>query len=388
MDRQIEVSGAEHPVESTAGPERRDSGWKLVAAGTVGVLLGAAAVFLSIPREAPADTTIAEEDTSLEAPAAVVVTPGTVSPPPSLAERVPGLTSDLVAFGFTPSGQAVIQQWFINATEPRTIDVPFGFAIPDMSGRWIAALANQRYGDSLNLHVGNATYQEAVATDVGSVVWSVDQPGRIAWIERTTGGVIAFDRRMDPGEDSQGFALTVPSDARIVWLDGDRLTVTSGGSIVSLQPDGAETARLDGAVFVAATDGWALVRIDDALTFVDADLVPLAPVPLDGASCVDVRFARTQTPLLRLAAVCTGTETTSLEVWDIEPTTSTFTSLAVVPLTAPGTVSWLDGERFVAVPQPDPVSRPRSSITILDVQTGEIVELQWPGAVLGVIGTR
>ena len=120
------------------------------------------------------------------------------------------------------NGQAAIQQWFINATEPRTIDVPFGFAIPDQSGQWIAALANQRYGDSFNLHVGNSTYQEAIATDVGSVVWSVDQPGRIAWAERTNEGVIVFDRRMTPGDSGRVFALAAPSDARIVWLDGDR----------------------------------------------------------------------------------------------------------------------------------------------------------------------
>jgi hypothetical protein len=392
MDRQIDVAGAESLPEPPAARGARDPRWALLGAGIAGGLIGAAAVFLLTIGGTPAETEIATADTSLAAPAVVRAKPGTVQPPPSLAERVPGLTSDLVAFGYTPSGQAVIQQWFINGTEPRTIDVPFGFAIPDLSGRWIAALANQRYGDSLNLHVGNATYQEAIATDVGSVVWSVDEPGRIAWTERTGDGVIAFDRTMDPGDDDRTFALPVPSDTRIVWLDGDRLTLTSGASLIAFQPDGMEVARLDDAEFVAATDGWAVVRIDEVLTLVDEDLVPRAPLRLDGASCGDVRFARKdptrRTPVLRLAAVCGATETPSLEVLDIDPTTSTFTSLAVIPLAVPGAVSWLDGDRFVAVPQPDPVSRPRSTITILDVETGEVTDLQWPGAVLGVIGTR
>jgi hypothetical protein len=317
-----------------------------------------------------------------------VTTRGPIEPPPSLAERVPGLTSDLVAFGFSPSGEAVIQQWFINATEPRTIEVPFGYAIPDQSGRWIAALAGQRYGDSFNLHVGNGTYQEAIATDVGSAVWSVDQPGRIAWTERTAEGMMAFDRRLEPGDEGLAFELPVPSDARLVWLDGDRVTFTSGGSLVALQPDGTEVARLDDAEFLTATNGWGVAWVDDALTLVDTDLVPLAPLPHDGASCGSAQFAPRRAPFIRLAIVCGGTETPWLEVLDIDPTTPTFTLRAQIQLAEPRAASWLDGDRFVAVPQPDPVSRPRSTIAILDVETGQVTDLQWPGAVLGVIGTR
>ena len=77
-----------------------------------------------------------------------------------------------------------------------------------------------------------------------------------------------------------------------------------------------------------------------------------------------------------------------MEVLDIDTTTLTFTLRAQIPLTEPFAASWLDGDRFVAVPQPDPVSRPRSTIRILDVETGAVTDLQWPGSVLGVIGTR
>ncbi len=392
MERQIEVTGAEHPERPPETSGRRNSSWALLLAGAAGVLIGAAAVFLLSLDDAAADPTVADADTSLQAPAVVVTNPGTVRPPPTLAELVPGLTSDLVVFGFTPSGQAVIQQWFINATEPRTIDVPFGFAIPDVSGRWIAALANQRYGDSLNLHVGNATYQEAIATDVGSVVWSVDQPGRVAWTEWTADGVMAFDRRLDPGDGGQAFALPVPSDTRIVWLDGDVLSLASQRSIIALQPDGTEVARLDDAEFVAATDGWAVVWLDASMTLVDGDLAPRAQLPHGGASCGDARFARPdpaqRTPAIRLALVCGTADTPWLEVLDIDPTTMTFTNRAMIQLAEVGAASWLDGDRFVAVPQPDPVSRPRSTIAILDVETGEVTELRWPGAVLGVIATR
>lgn len=392
MERQIEVTGAERPVGSPDARVRRDSRWTLLAAGAAGVLVGVAAVLLLGSGDSPAETPIAEAEDSLEAPPVVVTTPSTVRPPPTLAELVPGLTSDLVAFGFTPSGQAVIQQWFINATEPRTIDVPFGFAIPDLSGEWIAALASQRYGESFNLHVGNSTYQEAIATDVGSVVWSVDQPGRIAWTERTSDGLTVFDRSVPPGDDGHVFALPVPPDARIVWLDGDQLTLTSEGSIIALQPDGIEVARLDGAEFVAAANGLALVWIDEVLTLIDSDLLPRAPVPHDGESCGEARFARLDaretTATVRLAVVCGGPESPWLEVLEIDPTTPTFTRQATIQLAEPATVSWLDGDRFVAIPQPDPVSRPRSRIAILDVETGVVTELAWPGAVLGVIGTR
>lgn len=392
MDRQIEVTGAEFPPEPEPARKRDDARWTILAAGALGMLIGAAAVFLLAPDPTPSETTTASTDESLEAPARVVTTRGPIQPPPSLAERVPGLTSDLVAFGFTPSGQAVIQQWFINATEPRTIEVPFGFAIPDQSGRWIAALAGQRYGDSFNLHVGNGTYQEAIATDVGSVVWSVDEPGRIAWTERTTQGVVTIDRRLEPGAEGSAFELPVSPDTRLVWLDGDRLTFTSGGSIVTIQPDGTEVSRLDDAEFVTATDGWALVRTGGGLTLVDGDLVPRAPLPHDGSPCVDARFGRPDsvrsTPLLRLALVCGVPDAPWVEVLEIEVSTLTFTLMAQLPVTEPETVSWLDGDRFVAVAQPDPVSRPRSTIKILDVETGAVTDLQWPGAVLGVIGTR
>jgi hypothetical protein len=403
MERQIEVTGAEHPAKPTGSRERRESGWTLLATGAVGVLVGAAAVFLLSPSDAPAETPIAEADDSLEAPAVVVATLGTVRPPPSLAERVPGLTSDLVAFGFTPSGQAVIQQWFINATEPRTIDVPFGYAIADTSEQWIAALASQRYGESSNLHVGNGTYQEAIATNVGSAVWSTDEPGRIVWTEQTAEGVVAFDRTLGRDTDEPTFAaLPLPPDARAVWFDGDtaiadasgrsvqRLTISSSGSIISLLGDGTEVARLDGAEFVAATDGWAVVRRDGELTLVDDTLTLRAPIPVSGESCGAARFAKTDpastTPRLRLAVLCG--EPATLEVIDIDPAILAFTSRAVVLLAEPGSVAWLDGDRFVAVPQPDPVSRPRSIIAILDVDTGEMTQLQWPGAVFGVIGTR
>ena len=77
-----------------------------------------------------------------------------------------------------------------------------------------------------------------------------------------------------------------------------------------------------------------------------------------------------------------------MEVLDIDPATLTFTLRAQIPLSEPSATSWLEGDRFVAVSQPDPVSRPRSTIRILDVETGAVTDLQWPGAVLGVIGTR
>ena len=392
MDRQIEVAGAEDAAAAHPGPVRRDSRWTVLAAGAAGVLIGAASVFLLSSGETPAETTVAATDTSLEAPARVPTTRAPVRPPPSLAERVPGLTSDLVAFGFTPSGQAAIQQWFINATEPRTIDVPFGFAIPDQSGQWIAALANQRYGDSFNLHVGNSTYQEAIATEVGSVVWSVDQPGRIAWLEQTADGPRIFDRTLGPSDDDQTFALVPPWNARIVWLDGNRLTLSTDGALVSLQPDGTEVARLDGAQFVTGTDGWAVVEIEGSTELVDTDLTLRAPVPLDDGSCRNARFGRTDpaqpTTVIRVAAVCGVPEAPILEVLEIDVSTLDVALKAAHQLTEPGAVSWLDGDRLVAVTQPDPVSRPRSTITILDVETGEVTDLQWPGAVLGVIGTR
>ncbi len=391
MDRQIEVSGAEDPAPSTSTRERRESGWTLLAAGTVGVLIGAAAVFLLSPSEA-STTTTTQTDESLEAPAVVAATLGTVSPPPSLAELVPGLTSDLVAFGFTPSGQAVIQQWFINATEPRTIDVPFGRAITDASGQWIAALVSQRYGESSNLHVGNSAYQEAIATDVGSAVWSADQPGRIIWTERTSDGTFVFEQTQGRSPEAEAFAVPVPDDARVMWLDGDRLTVTSDGSIISLQPDGSAVARLDGAEFVAGADGWAAVLLDDRLTLVDGDLVPLAPIPAGNQPCGDARFARSdqgrEAAYLRIAVLCGTTGPASLEVLDIDPITLTFTSRTTVELTEPAAMSWLEGDRFLAIPQPDPESRPRSTIAIVDMDTGAVTQLKWPGAVFGVIGTR
>lgn len=391
MDHQIEVTGAEHEARSPDTRERRDSRWTLLAAGAVGALVGAAAVFLLSPSDAPPATPDVEADASLEAPPVVITTQGTVRPPPSLAERVPGLTSDLVAFGFTPSGQAAIQQWFINASAPRTIDVPFGLAIADVSGEWIAALVSQRYGESSNLHIGNATYQEAIATDVGSAVWSADQPGRIVWTERTSAGAFVFEQNQGTGTTEPSFDIPVPEGARVVWLDGDRLTLTSGDSIFSLQPDGSEVARLDGAEFVAGADGWAAVLLENTLTLIDNDLVPRAPIPTGGPTC-GVRFARSdgdeENTLLRLASLCGTAEEVTLEVMDVDTATLTFTSRNVIELEQPGSISWLDGDRFVAVPQPDPVSRPRSAIVILDTDTGTITSLQWPGAVHGVVGTR
>jgi hypothetical protein len=398
VERQIEVTGAEHPEKPSGARDRRESGWTLLAAGAVGVLVGAAAAFLLSPSDAPVETPIAEADDSLEAPAVVVVTPGTVRPPPSLAERVPGLTSDLVAFGFTPSGQAAIQQWFINATEPRTIDVPFGRAITDASAQWIAALVSQRYGESSNLHVGNSAYQEAIATDVGSAVWSADQPGRIVWTERTSDGTFVFEQTHGRSPEGQAFAIPVSDDARVVWLDGDRLTITSAGSIISLQPDGSEVARLDSAEFVAGADGGAAVLLDGRLTLVDGDLVPVSAIPAGSEPCgfLDARFARSdpgrRTPNLRVAVLCGVTGgvpgSTSLEVLDIDPVTLTFTSRATMELAEPAAMSWLEGDRFLAIPQPDPESRPRSTIAILDIETGAVTQLKWPGAVFGVIGTR
>ena len=394
MDHQIEVTGAEDPAPSTVARKRRESGWTLLAAGAVGVVIGAMAVFLLSSSDAPAETSVTVAETALEAPPVVRGTQGTVRPPPSLAERVPGLTSDLVAFGFTPSGQAVIQQWFINAAEPRTIDVPFGLAIADASGEWIAALVDQRYGESSNLHIGNSTYQEAIATNVGSAVWSVDQPGRIAWTERTPAGAVALERSQGRGSDDQPFEFTpIPADARAVWLDGDRLTIATAGTLIAVQPDGTEVARLEGAEFVAGADGLATVLLDGELTLVDEDLVPIAAVPTSGTPC-SARFARSdpgrRTPSFRLAVQC-GADTrpaATVEVLDFDPITLTFVSRTTIELDEPAQMNWLESDRFLAMPQPDPVSRPRSTIAILDMDTGTVTELKWPGVVFGVIGTR
>lgn len=113
MDRQIDVAGAELPHGPPEARQARDSRWALLATGAAGALIGAAAVLVMTMGDTRTETEIAATDTSLAAPAFVRPDPGAVRPPPSLAERVPGLTSDLVAFGFTPSGQAVSQNYYM-----------------------------------------------------------------------------------------------------------------------------------------------------------------------------------------------------------------------------------------------------------------------------------
>lgn len=387
MERQIDVVGAESAPRSPQ-VERHQRHLSPLLTGVAGLAIGGAAMFVMTGSDVPSETTVPSEE--LPAPAIVTVTTATVPPQPRLSELVQDLETDLVGFGFTPSGSSVVQRWEQNDTEPRTVAVPFGLAIPDISGRLFAALVTQRYGDSVNLHVGNPEYQEPVATDVGSAVWSSDQPGRIAWTERTAdGATIARDLFLQPTARRTVFNGAVPDDSRAVWLDGDQLVLATEGGLTAVAPDGAVLSRLDAATLVTGTDSVAVALIGDELRLIDTDLQPGAAVPVD-FGCVDARFAPAgRDPTRRLAVMCEHDERTpTISFFDVDPSRAAFLPGIVVPIDQPSPMSWVDGDRFLAIPQPDPGSRPRTQIVIVDTVTAQVTELNWRGAIFQVIGMR
>ena len=262
---------------------------------------------------------------------------------------------------------------------------------------------DQRYGPSRNLHVGNAVYQEVVATDVRGAVWSVDEVGRLIWTQQFAGETIARDASFMGAVGGkhlvvpsrpivQSFRLAVPEDATPVWLDGDRLTIASAGSLTSLQADGTTVASIESASLVTATDGLAVARIDGVMTLIDTDLVTRGVLPVDHDDCREARFAPASSESLRIAVLCEDPGVAPMveviDIIDVGQAVLGFNTMTSIEIAGGGPMTWIDGDRFLAIPQPDPRSIPRSSVVIIDAETDRITELPLRGVIFEVLGVR
>lgn len=393
MDRQIEVAGAEEPPAPgpvrPAGVERR---YGPVIAGALGLLIGSVAT-IALSQPAVLDAT-APDTTRVIAEPDDVAPLRTTTPPidrPALAELIPGLTTDLIAFGTDSSGFPVVQWWDLDESSPVTTTVRLQSGSADLSMTYIASLEDQRYGDGFDLVVGTPNFVETIAIEAGSFAWSTTTPREIAWTERSETGFVIKSRRIPSDDEAvQPIQIPVPSDVFIAWFRDDTVTVQDNqGRVTTFDRDGAVVASRGSASFASATDIAAVAIIEDVHSILSTDLGVIADIPTASAPCFPSGFApRFHPSTRRLALLCFADGESSIEVYDIGIERNNAVIVPALPTLAidqPAVLVWLGSDRFIGFTQPAPAGRPRTDLVIFDLVTGDQHTLSWPGSVSRVI---
>lgn len=333
-------------------------------------------------------------------PEAVAPTRPTPTPvtQPTLAELIPGLDRDLVAFGTDAGGFPAVQRWDLNSSAPISTGIRLQSGSVDLSGLYLAALVDQRYGDGFNLVVGTPNFVETIATDAGSFAWSTTTPREIAWTERTESGFVVRSRQvlLNSGETPE-FEIPVPEDVFIAWLRNDTIAIQDNqGLLRVIDRDGEELHSLDFnelsdgfSGFTAATDTFGIGMIQDVPHVMSPSLEVMAEIPTNATPCFPAGFAPSRDPVARrLAMLCFGANDPHILVFDIgigSDGIPTVSAPATFPIEQPSLPIWLGNERFLGVTQHAAAGRPRTDQVIFDLVTGETHTLAWPGSIGQVI---
>ncbi len=207
---------------------RRPARWApggpaLVLAGAVGLVIGLGiGAMVAGGGESPApDTTLAAAAPSLadDVPPESTTTTTTTAlrrrsqpappAPPTLADTVAGLKTPLLA---AFPGTRELWRWRPESPLPDLGTLPpgAGHIRWDASGEWAAVLGDFRGGRGSILYAGRGANLVPLATDVATIAWHSDEPGRLAWVD--IGGdvptVQALD--LDTSEQAEGFTVPAP----------------------------------------------------------------------------------------------------------------------------------------------------------------------------------
>ena len=314
---------------------------------------------------------------------------------PTLAELVPGLTVDLVAFGIDSSGFPVVQRWNLDARSPAPTVARIESGSADLSMTYLASMEDQRYGDGFDLVVGTPNFVETIAIDAGSFAWSTTTPREIAWTERTEAGFVIKSRHVpNHSEEVAPHEIPVPDDVFIAWFQHDTVIVQDNqGTLTAYDRDGAVVASLE---FEGGSDGLAVATdiagvalVDDVSHVMSINLELLATVPgsATASPCAPYGFAPASDQIARrLAMLCFGVSP-SIKVFDIglDGDDVTISAPATLPMDEPAVPVWLGSDRFIGFTVPAPAGRPRTDLVLFDLLTGEQHTISWPGSVFRVI---
>ena len=396
MDRQIDVAGAEDQSSPPRRPVRSDRRIRPVVAGGLGLLVGSVAT-LALSQPSTLDVTAPDTTQTISEPDEIAPVRTTATPveQPSLAELIPGLTSDLVAFGIDSSGFPVVQRWNLDARAPSPTVARVQSGSADLSMTYLASLEDQRYGEGFDLVVGTPNFVETVAIDAGTFAWSTTTPREIAWTERTETGLVIKSRHVPQRpEGSVPFEIPVPGDVFIAWFQQDTVTVQDNqGMLTTYDRDGAMVASLEfnggSDVLTPAIDIAGVAIVEDVPYVVSTNLDLLASIPVATPPCLASGFAPGADLMARrLAMQCFGGgRGPVIEVFDIvlEGDDVTMSAPTMLPMDQPAVPMWLGSDRFIGFTVPSPAGRPRTDFEIFDLLTGDHHTLSWPGSVFRVI---
>ncbi len=392
-------------VEGSSRPEREAADRRLpLVTGLIGLALGvtfATILSASIPSASvedppPAARQIASPDPIPEAPATdepVVETP--------LAELAPMLDTDLIGLGIDTAGSSTTELWRQEAGAPATLGLPSGNASIDVSGRWLALVAQARYSDDQALWVGNAVYAEPLSASVLGAVWSSDEAATIAWTElhATSAGAgvhTALFTQGLTGADLTNLdartATLIPGRVEPVWFTSAGVVVSDQSGTLSLvTQNGDVRSSLVVERFYAATDRYALLEVAGQSVLVGPTLEIIDAFGVDVSECAMARFAPPGSEQIRRVAIeCQYVEGyIFIHVLEISEVAGglEITQKSSLPQLNLSVFSWAN-EDVVVASLPVNVGRPETLLTVWDVATGASELIRWPGLMYQVVSSE
>ena len=264
----IRVEGTSEPGDRTV-----DRGLP-VAAGLIGLGLGVAlaVVFSTTPSTEPsADTPLGRQEIASPDPIPAPATTVEAVAEPTLTDLAPMLDTDLIGIGTDLRGSSTTQRWRLTAEAPDTLALPSGRVSADVSGRWLALLAQSRYSDDIALWVGNPVYAEPLSASALGAVWSSDEAATIAWTELHATSVEAEEQTALFTQGLTGANLTnldartaavIPGRVEPVWFTSAGVVVSDqSGTLTLVTTEGDVRSSLEVERFYAATDRYALFEV-------------------------------------------------------------------------------------------------------------------------------
>ncbi len=383
-------------VEGTSEPEGEAHRSLSVVTGLIGLGLGVAlaAIFSAAPPPEPSpDTPPGGQE--IVSPDPTPTTPTTVAPvtEPPLAELAPMLDTDLIGLGADTT-----ELWRLGAEAPIALDLPPGGGSTDISGQWLAVLAQARYSDDLALWVGNPAYAEPLSASVLGAVWSDDEPATIAWTEPHVASAegeaqtALFTQGLTDTDLDARTATVIRGRVEPVWFTSAGIVLSDRSGTLSLvDAEGDVLSSLEVERFYAATDRYALLDVAGQSVLVSPTLEISGMFGVNVSECAIARFAPPGAqPLRRVAIECQYPEGhIFLHVWEISESAGELgvTQVTSLPQLNLSVFSWAS-EDVVVASLPVNVGRPETLLTVWDVTTGVSELIRWPGLVYQVISSE
>jgi len=382
-------------VEGASEPRGRAADRRLpVVTGVIGLGLGVvlAVVFSATPSTEPsADTPPGRQEIVSPDPIPATATTAEAVAEPTLTDLAPMLDTDLIGIGTDLRGSSTTQRWRLTAEAPDTLALPSGGVSADVSGRWLALLAQARYSDDIALWVGNPVYAEPLSASALGAVWSSDEAATIAWTEprfpSTTDGkqTALFTQGLAGSNVDARTEALIPGRAEPVWFTSAGVVVSDQSGTLSLvTPEGDVRSSLEVDRFHAATDRYALLEVAGQSVLVGPTLENIDAFGVDVSECAMARFAPPGTePIRRVAIECQYIEGyIFLHVWEISEVAGglEISQKSSLPQLNLSVFSWAS-ENVLVASLPVNVGRPETLLTVWDVATGASELIRWPGLI-------